>query len=169
MGQLAEWKSHKVVLAGRMLQQPEDDPSLSAVTLTIEDANGAPCKVGVPRNFFSRGAPSLGDYIVVYDDDYKSWSPAKAFEGGYTRVLKREAGWLPDAELRQELEDVRRLMAKTLTISIPDLASAIEAEMAEWFHDGISPTLGKYAVDHIIGGIIKRVKSGRALDGIASR
>jgi len=87
MSQLAEWKSHKKVRAGRVLQQPEDDPSVSEVTMTVEDVNGAPCKVNVPRNFFSRGAPSRGDYIVIYDDGYKSWSPAKAFEEGYTRVL----------------------------------------------------------------------------------
>ena len=25
-------------------------------------------------------------YYVVYDDGYKSWSPAKAFEEGYTKI-----------------------------------------------------------------------------------
>ena len=86
MSQLAEWKSHKIVRAGKLLQQPEDDTSLSEVILTVEDGNGAPCNVGVPRNFFSRSAPSRGDYVVIYDDGYKSWSPAKAFEEGYTRI-----------------------------------------------------------------------------------
>jgi len=27
-----------------------------------------------------------GGYLVVYQDGYKSWSPAKAFEEGYTEV-----------------------------------------------------------------------------------
>ena len=58
----------------------------AAKILTVQDANGAPCKVGVPRDFFARGMPTPGDYIVIYADGYKSWSPAKAFEEGYTRV-----------------------------------------------------------------------------------
>ena len=30
--------------------------------------------------------PIVGGYYVVYSDGYTSWSPAKAFEDGYTRV-----------------------------------------------------------------------------------
>ena len=44
-----------------------------------------------------------------------------------------------------------------LTVSVPDLAAAIRTEIAEFFHDGVGPTLGEYAVDHIVGGIIHRV------------
>jgi hypothetical protein len=87
MGELAQWQSHKVVRAGKLMaQQVEDDPSLAEVILTVEDANGAPCKVSVPRDFFARKAPSPGDYVVIYDDGYKSWSPYGTFEGGYTRI-----------------------------------------------------------------------------------
>ena len=87
MSELAEWKCHKIVKAGKiMLQQPEDDPNRNEVIITIEDANGAPCKIGVSRGFFARGAPSPGDYIVICDDGYKSWSSAKAFEEAYSRI-----------------------------------------------------------------------------------
>ena len=87
MGELASWRSHKVVKAGRLMrQQPESDPGELDVILIVEDVNGAPCKIGVPRDFFARKVPFPGDYIVIYDDGYKSWSPAKAFEEGYTRV-----------------------------------------------------------------------------------
>jgi len=30
--------------------------------------------------------PEVGGYYVVYADGYKSFSPAQAFEEGYTRV-----------------------------------------------------------------------------------
>jgi len=30
--------------------------------------------------------PQPGGYFVVYKDGYKSFSPAKAFEEGYTRI-----------------------------------------------------------------------------------
>jgi hypothetical protein len=37
------------------------------------------------RTKFHGGEADLG-YYVVYDDGYKSWSPTKAFEEGYTRA-----------------------------------------------------------------------------------
>jgi hypothetical protein len=33
---------------------------------------------------FSRYVPQPGDYLVFYEDGYKSFSPKKAFEDGYT-------------------------------------------------------------------------------------
>ena len=30
--------------------------------------------------------PKVGGYYVVYADGYKSWSPAEAFEAGYTLI-----------------------------------------------------------------------------------
>ena len=40
----------------------------------------------IPDSVVSRGFPQIGDYVVLYDDGYMSWSPVKAFEEGYTRV-----------------------------------------------------------------------------------
>lgn len=36
------------------------------------------------RAWLKKHSPSLGGYYVVYADGYSSWSPAKAFEEGYT-------------------------------------------------------------------------------------
>jgi hypothetical protein len=44
-------------------------------------------------------------------------------------------------------------------VSEADLALAIRTELEEFFHDGVSPTLGRYEIQHIIGGIIQRVAS----------
>ena len=81
MGQLADWKCHKIVKAGKILAFGDGFNT----PITVEDSNGAPCKVEVTPSLFARGRPNLGDYIVIYDDGYKSWSPAKAFEDGYAR------------------------------------------------------------------------------------
>jgi hypothetical protein len=86
MGELAQWQSHKIVRAGKVLPQQVEDTGEGTGVLTVEDVNGTPCRVVVPNNFFARGAPSPGDYVVIYDDGYKSWSPAKAFEEGYIRI-----------------------------------------------------------------------------------
>lgn len=31
--------------------------------------------------------PQVGGYYVVYEDGYESYSPAKAFEGGYNKII----------------------------------------------------------------------------------
>lgn len=40
----------------------------------------------VDAEFLAKHRPQVGGYIVVYEDGYLSWSPAKAFEEGYTRI-----------------------------------------------------------------------------------
>lgn len=40
----------------------------------------------VPEDFITRHAPQPGGYIVAYEDGYISYSPAEAFESGYTRL-----------------------------------------------------------------------------------
>jgi hypothetical protein len=40
----------------------------------------------VSREYVLKHSPQVGGYYVVYADGYKSWSPAQAFEEGYTRL-----------------------------------------------------------------------------------
>ena len=80
MSELADWKCHKIVKAGKIIS------SYGFNGLVVEDVNGAECKVDMPPNAFARGLPNLNDYVVIYEDGYKSWSPAKVFEEGYTKV-----------------------------------------------------------------------------------
>jgi len=42
--------------------------------------------VEVDRAWLQRHGPETGGYLVVYPDDYKSFSPAKAFEEGYVLI-----------------------------------------------------------------------------------
>lgn len=87
MSQLADWKCHKIVKAGKILPvQITQDEGEGTSNVTVADCNGAPCLVVIADTAFARGMPKTGDYIVIYEDGYKSWSPAKAFEDGYARV-----------------------------------------------------------------------------------
>lgn len=52
--------------------------------LVFEESGYAPIRVD--WEYLTKHKPQAGGYYVVYDDGYKSWSPAKAFEEGYTRV-----------------------------------------------------------------------------------
>ena len=40
----------------------------------------------VDSAYMKKHNPQVGGYYVVYDDGYKSFSPAEAFEAGYTRI-----------------------------------------------------------------------------------
>jgi hypothetical protein len=44
-----------------------------------------------------------------------------------------------------------------VTLSHRQLVLAVEGALADYFYDGVSPTLGQYAVDHIVGDILCRV------------
>lgn len=37
-------------------------------------------------DYFVKHKPQVGGYYVVYEDGYKSYSPAAPFESGYTRI-----------------------------------------------------------------------------------
>jgi hypothetical protein len=52
--------------------------------ITPEDESYAPFEVSA--EYVMRHKPQVGGYYVVYPDGYKSWSPAEAFESGYTRI-----------------------------------------------------------------------------------
>lgn len=86
MGQLADWKCHKIVKAGKITAMPQTREIQGQWHVMVEDVNGVPITIEMPPDAFNRRAPARGDYIIIYDDGYKSWSPAKTFEDGYERL-----------------------------------------------------------------------------------
>lgn len=81
--QMPKYRSHKEVWA---LQIAEKIIVISNgdVILHFDNSRYSPMKVD--KAVVSRYMPIPGDYLVVYDDGYKSISPAKAFEDGYTLI-----------------------------------------------------------------------------------
>jgi len=87
--EMPRYKSHKEVWALRIkdIQVPvlgateESDGSLLIIP---EDPGYRPVKIDA--DYIRKHEPQVGGYYVVYKDGYKSWSPAEAFEEGYTRV-----------------------------------------------------------------------------------
>jgi len=53
-------------------------------TITPEDERFAPFVVDA--EYMAKHKPQEGGYYVVYEDGYKSFSPADVFEAGYTIV-----------------------------------------------------------------------------------
>lgn len=86
MSELAKWKCHKVVSAGKIVFYDgagRPDGPTNTVFAQVETEDGGNIHVDIPFAVVQRKAPSIGDYYVIYDDGYVSWSPAKAFEEGY--------------------------------------------------------------------------------------
>lgn len=84
---MPEYKSHKKVYALKICEvesnATQEQESDGGAILCVE-AGYAP--IHVDREFVAKHKPEAGGYYVVYADGYKSFSPAKAFEEGYTRV-----------------------------------------------------------------------------------
>lgn len=76
------YRSHKVVQALRIEDiEPMGD---GGATITPSDAGFEPFTMA--REFMLRHHPVAGGYLVRYEDGYASFSPAKAFEEGYTLI-----------------------------------------------------------------------------------
>ena len=76
---LQRYRRHKEVNAARI----ERIHILEHVAwITLEKESPIP----MPREWVERHAPEPGGYLVIYDDGYRSYSPAAAFEAGYTPV-----------------------------------------------------------------------------------
>lgn len=78
--QLPRYICHKKVYA---LKIKAITLSKESVEITPEDENFA--SFPVSNKYFEKHAPEVGGYYVMYQDGYQSYSPARAFEEGYTR------------------------------------------------------------------------------------
>lgn len=80
--EMPKYRCHKEVWALKIQQIEPDHLSNSAYLIVEEDF--AP--VQVSEEYLLKHKPYAGGYYVVYPDGYKSFSPAAAFELGYTRI-----------------------------------------------------------------------------------
>ena len=78
---MKSYRSHKVVEAFKILDTREiREHGMSMVLIGVDD------RVPVSLTYVTKHGPRVGGYYVRYSDGYESWSPAEAFEGGYTEV-----------------------------------------------------------------------------------
>lgn len=85
--QLPLYQCHKVVGALK-IKQIDYAPDGTGTLTPMEDFPPVP----LDRDFLRRHNPQPGGYFVMYDDGYQSFSPALAFEAGYTRVPEGQEG-----------------------------------------------------------------------------
>jgi len=86
--ELPKYQSHKKVWALKIksieIHKENSGEEGPGATITPEEDGYAPFEVS--NDYIRKHDPKPGGYYVVYEDGYKSWSPAKAFEEGYTGV-----------------------------------------------------------------------------------
>lgn len=118
---LPRWQCHKVVEAFKI-----DDirKKVRNIVTDIEMLSGAVLlgfgyEVEVSGAYMQKHSPQLGGYYVRYEDGYESYSPAEAFESGYTRIDEGaglfSAGVAAKFAVHQEIanEIARNLVDKT--------------------------------------------------------
>lgn len=81
--QLPQWQCHKVVQAAQ-IENIRDQHVPDGAILTLSGG----FTVKVDNAWCQRHEARVGGYLVVYEDGYMSFSPAAAFESGYTRIAQ---------------------------------------------------------------------------------
>lgn len=80
--QMPRYKCHKIVWALK-IKQVVTNPDGSWAIIP-EDEGYA--QFDITNEYYDKHKPQIGGYYVEYEDGYKSFSPAKAFESGYTKM-----------------------------------------------------------------------------------
>ena len=77
---MKKFKSHKTVHAAKITNIVFFNNNIGGANLTFENDEW----IRVEQNYLNKHEPHIGGYYVQYDDGYESFSPANAFESGYT-------------------------------------------------------------------------------------
>ena len=86
---MPQYLCHKKVWAlkiAKILRDGEGEDRETDGTAMITPAEERFAPLMVDADFMRRNKPEVGGYYVVYEDGYKSYSSAKAFEDGYSLI-----------------------------------------------------------------------------------
>lgn len=97
---MPKWQSHKHVWAAKIVRIEATNynrgcrlwvdlnPNQTRVPLRADEPlpNVTMHAIDVSDEYMEKHKPQPGGYYICYEDGYESWSPAKAFESGYTLV-----------------------------------------------------------------------------------
>lgn len=99
MREMPLYQCHKQVWALKIKeikQSPADLANDVGGTWTLVPEDDGYAEFTIPHDFMCKHKPEVGGYYVVYKDGYKSYSPATAFEEGYSPVSEtRPAQLMP--------------------------------------------------------------------------
>jgi hypothetical protein len=85
--EMPRYQCHKKVWALKIKEVETTDRTKDGkynCYLAFEDGRYASIAIG--QEYHEKHAPKAGGYLVVYEDGYRSFSPADAFEAGYSLI-----------------------------------------------------------------------------------
>ena len=84
--ELPRYRCHKIVQAAKITRiDPEPEWSRGSGNWPMH-LDGHRFPIPVHTSWIVKHKPVVGGYYVVYEDGYASYSPADAFEAGYTLI-----------------------------------------------------------------------------------
>lgn len=83
---MPEYVCHKRVWALKIKAVINAPPGCDVGVMAFEPEVSGYAPVTLSAEYMAKHKPEAGGYYVVYADGYRSYSPAKAFEEGYTAV-----------------------------------------------------------------------------------
>ncbi|HHQ4662239.1 TPA: Gp49 family protein [Aeromonas veronii] len=103
---MAEYQSHKKVHAAVISEvHPCDEHGNFMIDITNPLYDGITIPYMVTPDMVARFTPGVGDYIVLYENDYVSFSPKDVFEGGYLVIeCPSVCASEEDAEMERDIE-----------------------------------------------------------------
>jgi hypothetical protein len=145
---LPRYICHKQVSALKIaridLAPATPDPNTGSIIIPAEPGY-AP--VAVPKAYIDKFKPENGGYYVVYDDGYASYSPAKPFEEGYTRIFVPTAKVLKVLDVGPTGHQVMLDNGKTVTIEHSGAGLNVGDELV------LGPNNTVYAKGEVVGTV----------------
>lgn len=86
--EVPQYRCHKVVGALKIARIERVTADMGLIY--FEEEGFKP--VTVTMRWVAEKQAAAGGYLVIYQDGYKSFSPAKPFEDGYTRIEQADSG-----------------------------------------------------------------------------
>lgn len=135
---LPQFKSHKIVGAAKVQAISWIDES--AVQLTLE---GVESEFTVDSKEIDKHRPDVGWYLVRYEDGHISFSPAEAFENGYTK--QPDYNWRPNTgERPADLLDLVNIRFRDGEIAKCVPVDKHGLEMGNWEMTGVDTDIVAY-------------------------
>ncbi len=82
--ELPKYKCYKEVWALKIAEIQYHSHNKPAATIAPEESGYPNFEVNI--EYLEKHNPQVGGYYVLHEDGYESYSPAQAFENGYTRA-----------------------------------------------------------------------------------
>lgn len=126
---LPQYKCHKVVRAGRI-------HSCIGGVLSVQVGNAkAVVEFDVGREWVKKHQPERDGYFVVYEDGYQSYSPAAAFEAGYSLIIDKDSNGTVLAQNADGTETLH-FQGSTPASTEIDLDAADFSDALMWLKEG---------------------------------